>query len=195
MGDKFSDRTKLKYSGWKKRYAYLDNYKQGMDGKYVYYGRHYILKGDISQLKKLRLMSILTITVLVAMFIAGGCMDAGAIWGKWYVIIPYALELIFIFLLGWKTLSLITEKYPVKEYVYKKTVPWWSFFAITTVVFCGISVCTTIICMLSVPDFVKIPGCIIYIITKLISAAACLVFNAQQKKIEWELDPSEEPEL
>ena len=44
-----------------------------------------------------------------------------------------------VFLMIWKTLSLITEKVPLKEYVYRKTVPWFRPLGYVLTVICLIS--------------------------------------------------------
>ena len=95
-----------KYKGWKKRYSYLDDYKKGMDGKYVYYGRHYIYQGDLP-INQYKWMLGITDILLTVLYVVGGVQDAGIIWSKWYVVVPYAAEVLALFLLIWKSISLI----------------------------------------------------------------------------------------
>ena len=106
-----------KFTGWKKRYSYLDDYKKGIDGKYVYYGRHYIFCGDSRELRIYKWTLGITDILLTALFVIGGLMDGGAIWRAWYVVIPFALEVVALFMLIWKSFSLLLEKIPVKAYM------------------------------------------------------------------------------
>ena len=181
-----------KYSGWKKRYSYLDDYKPGMDGKYVYYGRHYIFQGTGSELKKYKWTLGLADFVFLALFIVSGIMDAGAIWRSVYVIIPFMVEAIAIFLFIWKTLTMIVEKNPIKAYLYKKSVPWFRPTMMTLVIACLISICMTILCMLLTQEGIKVTGCILYMLLKLLSAAAAFFLFRHLAGCKWELDPSEE---
>ena len=87
-----------KFKGWKNRYSYLDDYKKGIDGKYVYYGRHYVYQGELP-LNRYKWMLGGVDLFLAALYIAGGFQDAGILWSRWYVVVPYALEVVAVFLL------------------------------------------------------------------------------------------------
>ena len=180
-----------KYKGWKKRYSYLDDYKKGMDGKYVYYGRHYVYKGEMP-IRQYKWMLGLTCILLTALYIAGGFQNAGIIWNRWYVILPYAAEALVVFLFIWKSLSLILEKVPVKKYIYEKTVPWFRPLGIILAVLCALSVIGTVICMAANPQDIRMTGCIIYLVTKVLMAGTGCLFAAKIRKYPWELDPSGE---
>ena len=159
--------AKFKYKGWKRRYSYLDDYKQGTDGKYVYYGRHYIYQGELP-VKKYKWMLGITDILLAVLYILGGFQNAGLIWSRWYVVVPYAAELVAIFLLVWKTLSLILEKVPVKAYIYKKTVPWFRPLGLILAIVCAFSIIGIVICMAVYPQYIHMTGCIIYLVTKVL---------------------------
>ena len=181
-----------KYTGWKKRYSYLNNYKKGMDGKYVYYGRHYVYQGDLPIRQYKGLLGIMDI-LLAGLFIVGGFLDAGIIWNTWYVLIPYALEAVAVFLMLWKTLSLVLEKVPLKDYIYKRTVPWFRPLGLVLAVLNGLSLVGTGICMLVYPDQILMTGCVIYLITKALMGCAAVLFTGRISKYSWAPDPSEEP--
>ena len=182
-----------KFTGWKKRYSYLDDYKKGMDGKYVYYGRHYVLKegsgsGYAAYKWILGVMDIL----LAALFVIGGFLDAGAIWRTWYVVVPFAMETVLIFLLIWRSFKLIFEKMPVKEYIFKKSVPWLTPLNIIHAAVCLISAVCSLICLLLLPEEVKLTGCVLYIVVKLAAGALSVISILLRKPYVWEPDPSEE---
>jgi len=181
-----------KFTGWKKKYAYLDDYRKGMDGKYVYYGKHYVLHGDQDALRTYKWILGIADLLLIGLFIVSGLMDAGIIWSTWYVVIPYALEVIGVFVLVWKTGSLLLEKVPVKAYIYKRTVPWFRPAALILAVVALLALIGALICMLLNPDHVKTTGCVIYMLLQLLLTAVCAVFANMMKKYTWEPDPSEE---
>ena len=180
-----------KYQGWKKRYSYLNDYKKGMDGKYVYYGRHYIVDGGSPACKRIKLILGITDILLVVLFVISGLLDAGRIWNTWYVVIPFAVQVVMIFLLAWKSLSLIMEKYPVKEYIYKRSVPWFKPCTIILAVTCLVSICMTGLCMILETEWIKSAGCIIYMVINLVMAAVCFASVKMTGSYAWEPDPSE----
>ena len=183
-----------KYTGWKKRYSYLDDYKKGMDGTYVYYGRHYLFQGTDRGLKRYKWILGLADLLLAGLYIVSGCMDGKAIWSMWYVILPFAAEAVAIFLLIWKSLTLIMEKQPVKAYLYKKSVPWFQPVSVILMIACLLSICATILCMLLHPEDVRISACILYLVLKLLMAGISFALIKVVKQNSWELDPSEEME-
>ena len=183
-----------KFTGWKKRYSYLNDYKKGMDGKYVYYGRHYIFQGTDRERLLYKWILGITDILLTALFVIGGLMDGGAIWNVWYVIVPFALEALTIFLLIWKTMSLILERIPVKEYICKKTVPWFKPLACIQMLLCAVSLIAALICLLTHPETARTTGCILYMAAQLLSGAAAFIFLKFVRKYEWIPDPSEEME-
>lgn len=183
-----------RFTGWKKRYSYLDDYRKGMDGKYVYYGKHYIFCAGADALRTYKWLLGLADLLVIGLFIVSGLMDAGAIWSTWYTVVPYALEAVCVFIFAWKTISMLLEKVPLKAYIYKKTVPWFRPVCLILAVIALISLCGALICMLVKSAYVKTAGCIIYMVLQLVLAAGCAVFAGVLKKYNWEPDPSEEPE-
>ena len=181
-----------KFTGWKKRYSYLDDYKKGMDGKYVYYGRHYVLKEGSPSFTGYKWILGIMDFLLTALFVAGGLIDAGAIWRTWYVVAPYMMEVLALFFLVWRSFKLLFEKMPVKEYIYKKSVPWLTPLNIILAIVCLLSAVAALICLLTLPEEVKLSGCIVYIVIKLVSAALSLISIWLRKSYVWEPDPSEE---
>ena len=181
-----------KYTGWKKRYSYLDDYKKGVDGQYVYYGRHYIYKGSGFSLKQYKCMLGLLDLLLAALFIAGGFQNGGVIWSTWYVVVPYAVEAVVIFLMLWKTLSVVIEKVPLKAHIYQKTVPWFRPLSFILAVIALISLLGTVLCLILRPDEIRLTGCIIYIAIKAVTACTGILFAGRINTSDWEPDPDEE---
>ncbi len=189
---KYREEAMKKYTGWKKRWSYLDDYKKGMNGQYVYYGTYYNFEGSSSEFRRYKMILAMADLLLLALFILGGLMDAGRIWNTWYVVIPFALEAISIFLLLWKTITLIIEKSPIKTYIFKKSVPWFKPLAWITGITAGLSLITTFICMMVNLDYVKVTGCIFYMVIKAIMIACVIIFIKLISKYEFSPDAAEE---
>lgn len=181
-----------KYTGWKKRWSYLDDYKKGMNGEYVYYGTYYNFEGTSGELRKYKAILGTTDFIVLALFILGGLMDAGRIWNTWYVVVPFALEAVSIFLLLWKTITLITERSPIKTYIYRKSVPWFRPLAWIVGITAGISLVMTLVCMLVNPDYVKITGCVLYMAIKAVMIACIIIFLKLISKYRFTPDAAEE---
>ena len=181
-----------KYKGWKNRYSYLDDYKPGLDGKYVYYGRHYVLEGGRERWRSLQWLMGGTSALVLALLIVTGILDAGAYWSMWYTNLTYMFKVIAAFLIIWKSLALITEKYPVKQYIYKKTVPWYKPCACLIAVTGALSAVAAFICILSKPEGMILSGCILEVVLNLVTAACGVILFIMLKRYLWEPDPTEE---
>lgn len=182
------------YKGWKRKYAYLDDYKKGIDGTYVYYGRHHVFRGTEQELRRYRMILLAISLVSAALFIASGLMDGGAIWSSWYVVLPFAIEVVIIFLLIWKAVTLLMEKHPVKSYLYKKTVPWFKPLGILLTIVSLLLLCMAGLCMILQPDLVRVTGCVLFMILQLLMAVSAFAFVRLTGRYTWEEDPSETPE-
>ena len=181
-----------KFKGWKNRYSYLEDYRQGLDGKYVYYGRHYILQTGKAGWKSFRLLMGTASVLILTLLIITGIIEAGAYWRLWYVNLAYALKVIAAFLIIWKSFALITEKYPVKKYIYKKSVPWYRPCAMIEAITGGLCAIAAIVCILAGTKDIILSGCIIEIILNLVTGACGFVLFRMLERYSWDLDPSEE---
>mgnify|MGYP007102011977 CR=1 FL=1 len=181
-----------KYKGWKNRYAYLDDYKPGLDGKYVYYGKHYVLEGGQAQWKNYRILIFSAAGILLVLLIITGLLEAGRYWREWYVNVTYGLKVAAAFLILWKSVTLAAEKYPVKTHVYSKSVPWYRPCAVITVITSVLCFIAALICILTVHEGLIMSGCVLEMVLNLITAAAGVILYKQLKKYVWMMDPSEE---
>ena len=186
--------AKVQYKGWKNRYAYLDDYKPGIDGKYVYYGKHFVLEGGTQSWKSYRLLLFSAAGIFLALLIITGLLEAGTYWRQWYTNLSYAFKVVSTFLILWKSVALAAEKYPVKAHVYKKSVPWYKPCAVISVITGGLSAIAAVICILAVHEGLIMSGCILEIVLNLITAAAGVELYRLLDKYVWMNDPSEEEE-
>ena len=103
-----------------KRRSYLNDYQQGMNGEYYYTGAYMAFDGSPEERKALNIRMIVISVILAILFIVPGLLDAGKLWNTFYVLIPFALEGVMLFIMVWKMIRLIIKKEPLKEYEYKQ---------------------------------------------------------------------------
>ena len=105
----------------KKRNAYLDNFQKTASGEYIYSGNILEFNGDENAFKSFKLkMCVLTIVGFILSLLSGILPVPGAI-NTWYIILPYALEIIMMGMGIYKELRLFRNGIKVREYIYDKT--------------------------------------------------------------------------
>lgn len=105
----------------KKRNAYLDDFQKTASGEYIYNGKNLEFNGDESSFKSIKLkMYILTIVGICLSLISGILPVPGAV-SEWYIILPYALEIILLGMGLYKEVRLFKNGLKVREYIYEKT--------------------------------------------------------------------------
>ncbi len=105
----------------KGRRAYLNDFRQGADGKYVYTGAHYELQPR-EKLPSFRWRLLLLSVLMAAVTVARGCNPAGGMLNCFYVILPYILEVGGVAFTVYAALSFLLSAYPAREYSFLKTV-------------------------------------------------------------------------
>lgn len=105
----------------KGRRAYLNDFRQGADGKYVYTGAHYELRPG-EKLPAFRRGLLLFSVLSAASAVARGCNPAGGMLNCFYVIIPYILEVGGVAFTVYAAFSFLLSAYPAREYSFLKTV-------------------------------------------------------------------------
>ena len=168
-----------------KRFDYLNDFVKNDSGTYVYNGSLYRLQGDKKDRSRVNIILKLTCLLSLAFFIVSGCIDAGALWSAWYVVLLFGLEAISIFVMIWKSISFLFEKEPLKEYIYKKTVPWFRPCAFTLALVSLLSVIMTLIYLAVHGSGDRLTECIVYMLLKLFEGAVGAGFFILFKKYIW----------
>lgn len=105
----------------KKRNAYLDDFQKSASGEYIYNGKFLEFNGDENLFKSIKLrMYVLTAIGVVISLVSGILPVPGAI-DSWYIILPYALEIILLCMGLYKELRFFRNGKKVREYIYEKT--------------------------------------------------------------------------
>lgn len=105
----------------KGRRAYLNDFRQGADGKYIYTGAHYALRPQ-EKLPAFRRWLLLFSLLLAVSTVARGCNPANGMLNCFYVIFPYILEVGGVAFSVYAALSFLLSAYPAREYAFFKTV-------------------------------------------------------------------------
>lgn len=105
----------------KKKNAYLDDFQKTASGEYVYNGKNLKFDGDEIHFKSIKgKMYVLTIVGIILSVLSGILPVPGAI-NEWYIILPYALEVILLGMGLYKEIRLFRNGLEVREYIYEKT--------------------------------------------------------------------------
>lgn len=104
------------------RKNHLEQFHKDLNGNYIYEGEHYVLApADSFPILRRKLLALgggmLVCTVLC------GCVGAAGMQGCFYVLLPYAGELLSAISLCWALGSLAGCGGRLRDYLYKKTVP------------------------------------------------------------------------
>jgi hypothetical protein len=107
----------------KGRRAYLNDFYQDVSGEYQYTGRLRRYEGQLPWRDAARRIGILSGAMALAL-VAVGMLPAPSMvgMGSFYVILPYILELVGVFLSGWSAVRLIGSGEELRSYVYEATV-------------------------------------------------------------------------
>ncbi len=120
------ERNNSKHKNWYQRsHAYLDDFRRTVSGEYIYAGDMHRFDGD-KPLKKSVLKYILLSAVSFVLIVACGCFRVAGMNACAYVLLPYTAGLILNAIALWAVCRLSFSSNPVRDYVYKATVPRFS---------------------------------------------------------------------
>ena len=187
----------MAYTGKRKnRFSYLNEYAAGVDGSYIYTGAYYVLEGGAKKRKNVNITLIISCVLFAALFILAGCTNVGGdfmagkfFWNTWFIIIPYALLAVGIFLFIWRAVKLLLEKEPVKKYVYEKSVPWLGPVSMFIFIFALADIAVSFVYLGVVGSYTSLAALILYMAINLFMAALAFVFNKFFKKNTWTESP------
>ncbi len=103
------------------RKEYLNDFVQAPDGQYVYTGPHTVYAGGDA--RRRREVSVLWLCSLVpaALLVVHGLLPNGGMTGRPQLLLPYAAELIALFVLVWKLVRATAGGARLRTYVYEET--------------------------------------------------------------------------
>ena len=104
----------------RRRRAYLEYFHKNAAGEYVYSGAVYTYDGENRKRALTGLWACLG--VAAALTILGGCVPVPGLTHVWYILIPYVLSVIAVFMALWSLGEIAAGGDPLREYVYEKSV-------------------------------------------------------------------------
>ena len=166
-----------------RKYKFLDNFRPGADGRYVYTGDTYTLKGDR---KKSYLIMSLLCAAIALLTVGSGFINAAGMNNTFYVIIPYVGEIICMFVILWNSTRIIYAGQNVRAYIYEPCVPRVYSGALALSVFSLIALIGSVVFTVLHGFEGKTLQCIIYWVLKLVTVPFGIALNRFVRKLEWE---------
>ncbi|MBE6990569.1 MAG: hypothetical protein E7426_07480 [Ruminococcaceae bacterium] len=103
------------------RRDYLNDFHMDLSGQYVYTGALYRYAGTLPR-RKAMLRTGLMAAAMAVFTVVAGCLDAPAMFGTAYVLLPYLGQVIAAALSVWAAGQLIVSGKELRAYVYRATV-------------------------------------------------------------------------
>ncbi len=167
------DKKQKEYRG---RQAYLRDFKQDENGNYVYRGNTYDVKDAQLFKRTVKLIWILAGFLIISLIVQGTIPASGML-NTFYIIIPYMLELLSCGLLVYSTAKLTWAQRPLREYIYKATVPKIPARALATSVFAFISAFMYVLWLI-LGGIERYVWCaVLFIIFNVMNGAGCIVIR------------------
>ena len=168
----------------KLRRSYLNDYQPGMNGEYYYTGRYMGLEGTLAQRSDLNKKMLILSIIAAAVFICSGILDGGTLWNTFYVLIPFAAEAVCLGIMIYKIVRFTRQQEPLKEYIYKQTVPVIKGLNTAAAVCAAVELIACIVYMIINKEIV-IAACVVFLAAKAINIALMIVLKLYLKKFKW----------
>lgn len=164
------------------RRAYLEDFHQNVAGEYIYTGQTHAWKAPRGKtLRKLWLCAIAAIGAAVA----AGCVPNTGMERRVWALIPYVLMLISSGVQGWLLYKLTDGGDPVRDYVWKASVPRLPVAGIVTGILALASIVTEIANIFA-PNFAgTLPFALGLTGLDVLAGATSVVFSRTVKGLEW----------
>lgn len=164
------------------RRAYLEDFHQNVAGEYIYSGQTHAWEAPRGKtLLKLWLCAIAAIGAAVA----AGCIPHTGMERRVWALLPYVLMLISSGVQGWFLYKLTDGGDPVRDYVWKASVPRLPVTGIATCILAFASIVAEI-ANIYAPNFEgAVPFAIALIALDALAGAASVVLGQTVKGLEW----------
>ena len=164
------------------RRAYLEDFHQNVAGEYIYTGQTHAWKAPRGKtLRKLWLCAIAAIGAAVA----AGCVPNTGMERRVWALIPYVLMLISSGVQGWLLYKLTDGGDPVRDYVWKASVPRLPAAGIVTGILAFTSIVTEIANIFA-PNFAgTLPFALGLTGLDVLAGATSVVLSRTVKGLEW----------
>ena len=164
---------------------YLNDFKKDDSGKYVNTGAHRSYEGGADSWRRTMIILWICCAVPAALLIAVGCIRNSGLLGNAFIILPYAAEMIVLFVIIWKMVRLTYGGTELRKYVHDSTVIHIPVYAGVAAAIAGIALAGIIISLITGTFSGSIAGIIIYILAQVSLGAGCLVIMRMIRGMNW----------
>ena len=167
------------------RKEYLNDFQKDSSGKYVYSGEYRTYEGDADSWRRNMIISWACCVIPAVLLIVIGCIRGSGLIGNILITLPYALELIVLFVIIWKMVRLTYGGMELRKYVHDSTVIHIPVYAGVAAALAVIALAGIIISLIIGTFMGNTAGLVIYILTQAGLAAGSLVMNRVIKAMKW----------
>jgi hypothetical protein len=177
--------------------GYLKYIHQNASGDYVYTGGYYVLNG-VSYKSFLTRVFLFCLPAAACVLAAGIVPNPAMSWlgasaptfNAFYILIPYIFELAFTGSVVWAGLRLLSNEKPLREYVYKATVPRFSLRCVLAAAAAGLVIVgETVFLILHGPKGQILSAVLAYVLHAAV-IALMLLLRRYIKGTNWFFSPS-----
>ena len=167
------------------RRAYLDDFQKTATGEYVYTGKlhRYQTEGIGRRQALLRLWAI-TAAMAVAGIISG-CVPAAGMSHTFYVLLPYAGELVSAASVVWLMCRLAAGGDPLRDYVYKATVLQMGVRGYLVLIFSAVALVGEGVYIVLYGLGSSPAGTMVFLLCQIVCLSAALAGKSFRKKLRW----------
>jgi len=167
-----------------KKWNYLNEFKRGTDGSYVYTGDYYSLSDSLDY-KKTNVIILLSVFFLAALVALSGSFNAAGLKNTFYVIIPFVGEVICAFVLVWSSVRLAWAGERIRAYVIQTACPKIGSGSLALGVFGFISLAASVVFVFLNGFENSVFRCVFFWVMKAVIITASFLFRRYYKKLEW----------
>lgn len=167
------------------RKEYLNDFQKDGSGKYVYSGEHRTYERGTDSFRKEMFIIWICLAVPAALLIVIGCIPGSGLMGNILIILPYALELIALFIVIWKMVRLTYGGTTLRKYVHESTVLHIPVYASVTAAIAVIALAGIIISLIMGSFSGSTAGMVLYILAQVALGVGSLLTARFVKNMKW----------
>lgn len=170
------------------RKEYLNDFQKGMNGQYYYTGSFVTYDAKRGQWNRDILLLWLSCAVPAIFLIVVGCLPNSGLIGEPFALVPYALELIPLFVVIWKMVRMTYAGIKMRTYIFNSVVKQVPVFAVIAAVIAAVGIIGMVIALAFRSFSGGIHVVIMYIISQIILIGGGVLIRAVSKKMPWKND-------
>lgn len=170
------------------RKEYLNDFHKDMSGKYVYDGKYMLYGNDRQIWKKDNMILWVCCIVPAILIICVGLVRQSGLVGNPFMLAPFALSFIALFIIIWKMARLSYGGVRMRKYVHDQTVRVIPVYAMIGACLGAIAVIGMMLSLLMKMFTGSIPAAVLFAVSECSLMAGCLIINTKLKKMPWSVE-------